>query len=281
MAANYRTVVPENNLRLPDALTIEYGPAPLLGRFVLEADKVARAAGIYLRVRHDFEMLAALNKEQVALGNWYPLIEMFDPALSDVSAENAYWISGENERGEIVSTNAGRIYDWTGTNLEAQAVAMMYGRDEGQPVVITTDVPRTITGVVQSMGATWVRPDYRSRGLSHLLPRVGRAYGLSHWPVDWIIAFVTMKHFQTGYAFGYGARRFASSVTYPEHHLPELVLCYTTQDEAYDDLDSYLSMELLGSPDAKFGPRSAGTEVAHEVSRISPEGVRQGSSSRS
>jgi hypothetical protein len=280
MAANYQTNVPENNLRLPDALTIQHGQAPLLARFILEADKAARAAGIYLRVRHDFDRLAELNDEQVALGNWYPLIEMLDPRRSDVSPENAYWISGENDAGEIVSTNAGRIYDWSDTNLAEQAVAMMYGRDDGQPVIITTDVLKTITGVVQSMGATWVRPDFRSRGLSHVLPRVGRAYGLSRWPVEWIIAFVTMAHYKNGYAFGYGARNFSSSVIYPEHHLPELVLAYTTRDEAYEDLDSYLT-ELSDFSPSKFAARPAETFVAQEVMKISPDDVRHGSSSRS
>jgi hypothetical protein len=158
---------------------------------------------------------------------------------------------------------------------------MMYGRDDGQPVVMTTDVPKTISGVVQSMGATWVRPDYRSRGLSHLLPRIGRAYGLSRWPIDWIIAFVKMEHYQNGYAFGYGARHFSGSVIYPEHHLPELVLCYTARDEAYDDLDSYLTTELSDVSGTKFATRAPETFVAQEVMRTSPDGVRHGSSKRS
>ena len=41
MALDFPNIVPENNLRLPDALTIRHGPAPLLSRFILEADKAA------------------------------------------------------------------------------------------------------------------------------------------------------------------------------------------------------------------------------------------------
>ena len=41
MSLIYPNIVPENNLRLPDALTIKHGPAPLLSRFVLEGDKAA------------------------------------------------------------------------------------------------------------------------------------------------------------------------------------------------------------------------------------------------
>src|SRR5690242_4061842 len=127
MSLIYPNAVPENNLRLPDALTVEHGPAPLLARFVLEGDKVARRCGLRLRIRHDFDTLTELNREQVALGHWYPLIDMFNPERTDVLPDNAFWISGENPQGEIVSTYAARIYYWPETNLEEQAVAMLYG----------------------------------------------------------------------------------------------------------------------------------------------------------
>ena len=55
MALTYPNIVPENNLRLPDALTIKHGPAPLLATFVLEGDKAARQLGISLRLLHDFQ----------------------------------------------------------------------------------------------------------------------------------------------------------------------------------------------------------------------------------
>src|SRR3974377_1728945 len=61
MTLIYPNIVPENNLRLPDALTIKHGPAPLLARFVLEADKAARAKGVQLRLRHDFGELLYVN----------------------------------------------------------------------------------------------------------------------------------------------------------------------------------------------------------------------------
>ena len=64
MSLIYPNIVPENNLRLPDALTIKYGPAPLLARFVLEGDKAARELGIRLRLRYDFGELLYLNKQK-------------------------------------------------------------------------------------------------------------------------------------------------------------------------------------------------------------------------
>src|SRR5690348_14998511 len=99
MALIYPNIVPKNDQRLPDALTIKHGPAQLLAKFVLEGDKVARRAGIRLRLRHDFAELAYLNKQAVANGNWFRLVDMFNPAYCDLSPENSYWISGENEAG--------------------------------------------------------------------------------------------------------------------------------------------------------------------------------------
>ena len=39
MSLIYPNIVPDNNLRLPDALTIKHGPTRLLSTFVLEGDK--------------------------------------------------------------------------------------------------------------------------------------------------------------------------------------------------------------------------------------------------
>ena len=62
MTLIYPNLVPENNLRLPDALTIQHGPAQLLAKFVIEGDKVAREMGLRLRLRHDFDELIRLNR---------------------------------------------------------------------------------------------------------------------------------------------------------------------------------------------------------------------------
>ena len=68
-----QNIVPENNLRLPDALTIKHGPARLLSRFVLEGDKAARRMGIQLRLRHDFDELLYVNQQYtVGLHEWWP-----------------------------------------------------------------------------------------------------------------------------------------------------------------------------------------------------------------
>ena len=76
MTLIYPNIVPENNLRLPDALTIKHGPARLLSRFVLEGDKATRQMGLRLRLRHDFGELLYLNEREVARGNWFKLVDL-------------------------------------------------------------------------------------------------------------------------------------------------------------------------------------------------------------
>jgi hypothetical protein len=280
----YPNIVPENNLRLPDALTIKHGPARLLSRFVLEGDKAARRLGIRLRLRHDFGDLLYLNKQEVAHGRWFKLVNMFNPAYCNFSPENSYWISGENEYGEIVLAQAGRIYYWPSTTLEEEARSMFYaGRDEGQLCQVKAPAANSITGVVFCAGAHWIRPDFRGRRLSHLLARLGRAYAMSRWPVDWGMALVAPVLVEKGVSAGYGYKHASHSIFFPGSPWGELevVLAYLSATEAYEDLAEYLMTELSGSDSDGFAGASPRSPFEDIVTRTSSEGVFHGSNNRS
>src|SRR6266849_3964376 len=111
MPLDFVNIVPENNLRLPDALTIKHGPARLLSRFVLAADRAARRKGILLRVRHDFDELLRLNKYYVSRDLWYPLVDAFNPNCMELTPENAFCLSDEYENDQVVLSNPSRIYN--------------------------------------------------------------------------------------------------------------------------------------------------------------------------
>jgi hypothetical protein len=282
----YPNIVPENNLRLPDALTIEHGPTRLVSRFVLEGDRAARRVGIRLRLRHDFAELARINEQQVASRTWFPLVKMFDPDYCDLVPENSYWISGEDEHGEIVLTQAGRIHYWPNTTLEEEVRLMLYGgRDVGQRCSVTAPAAKWITGVVFCAGAHWIRPDFRGHQLSHLLARLGRVYALSRWPVDWCVAIVAPVLVEKGVAVGYGYKHTSRSIFFPgaPSGAIENVLTYLSANEAYEDLAKFLIEEL--SSGTKDGLAAAlpgsGRLLDESVTRISSEGVFHGSSSLS
>jgi hypothetical protein len=280
----YPNIVPENNLRLPDALTIKHGPARLLARFVIEGDKAARQRGIRLRLRHDFDELQYINKQQVANKTWFPLVKMYNPDCTELTPENSYWISGEDERNEIVLTQAGRIHYWPDTSLEQEARLMLYGgRDEGQRCMVTAPAAKFISGVVLCAGAHWIHPDMRGVRLSHLLARLGRAYAISRWPVDWCMAIVAPVLVEKGVALGYGYPHASRSILFPgaPSGAVENVLAYISAAEAYDDLAEYLRTRLLSAATGASPTPSALSPLEESVTRTSSDGVFQGSNSLS
>jgi hypothetical protein len=284
MTLIYPNIVPENNLRLPDALTVKHGPAQLIAKFVLEGDKAARRMGIRLRLRHDFHDLVYVNKERSLQGDWFRLVDMFNPEYCDLSAENSYWISGEDDRGEVILTQAGRVFYWPETTLESEARLMFYGgHNVGQRCLVTAAAAKLITGVVFCAGSHWIRPDFRGNRFSQLLGRLGRAYAVSRWPVHWAIALITPALVEKGIATGYGYRHESRSVFFPESPLGdlELVVNYLSAPEAYEDLANFLTTKLSVSEGA--GADTSGVEIPRDqrVTRISSDEVFQGNSNLS
>ncbi len=284
MSLIYPNIVPENNLRLPDALTIKHGPAPLLSRFVLEGDKAARRMGIRLRLRHDFEELLYLNKQRVLDGTWYPLMKMFNPEFSDLAPENSYWIAGEDEYGEIVSTHAGRVHYWPNSRLSEEVDLLLYGRrSPEQPCIVTAPDAKFISGVVVYGGSAWVRPDFRGNRLSQLLPRIGRAYALARWPIDWGVSIVAPILVEKGIAAGYGYKHASYSIFFPGAPTGsvENVLLSVSPNEAYVDFNEILLRDF-SDPGAAGSSASLSANFLDSIeTNTSSEGVRHGSSSRS
>jgi len=287
MALDFPNIVPENNLRLPDALTIKHGPAPLLSRYILESDRQARDLGVRLRIRYDFDELLRINERESAPGgSWYKLPIMFDPRYADLSPENSYWISGENAYGEIVLTQAGRIYYWPETTLADEARLMFFGgREEGQQCEVTAPIAHLISGVVFYGGALWLHPDLRRRFPAGQPGRIGRAYAASRWPVDWSISFMAPALIAKGHAARCGFKGTDYSVKYPASPWGDLEFGITSlsANEAYEDFVSFLEGEetrpVLSDPVAAIsaGPRRrADSEIS-----VLPGEMRQGRSSLS
>ena len=279
MPLDFTNIIPQNNLRLPDALTVNYGPARLLSRFILAGDKAAREVGVQLRVRHDFDELLYVNKQYSNSKSWYPLVDAMNPECVNLTPENAFWISGEREDGEIVTTRITRFYDWRETNLEEQARAFWYGEDRGQPCIVTAEAAKLISGVVAGGAAFWVRPDYRGNHLSHWIPRIGKALACARWPIDFLFCYIGVDHVRKGLAENYGQKHLSHSVFYPGSPRGEQVLAYTLADEFYEDIANVLTSLSVAAP--MVGKSSDPNLFEHIVTKISSDGVLQGSISRS
>lgn len=273
MSLTYSNIVPENNLRLPDALTIKHGPAALLSRYILEGDIAVRDRGVRLRLRHDFGELLYVNKQRIAAGDWYRLPDIFNHECSELTPENAYWLSGEDEHGEIVLTQAGRFYDWPGSNLAREARAMFYaGHERGRACVVTAPDARIIGGGVFYGGSGWVRPDYRGRQLMRYVPKLGRAYALARWPVEWGISLVAPVLVDKGVAEGYGYKHVSYSIVYPGSPWGdiEFAVVSVTPDEAYDDFTSFLDTVSAPTSLANFGSGAESEPAFSESRSVSP-----------
>jgi hypothetical protein len=180
--------------RLPAQLKVKYGPAGLLGRFFLWADTAARDRGVTLSFGSLQELVEA-NKANS--DSWRPLVPVFDEALGGVTPETVFVLIGRNKDGQVVATQAARLYEWPETSLkdEANSLRMFYADPDaafarGDRCEVTAPVAEKITGRVIFSGAIWYRRDFRGKDLGTILPRISRAYALTRWNTDFTIGML-------------------------------------------------------------------------------------------
>jgi hypothetical protein len=183
---------------LLDQITVVHGPYDLLQRYFAVAEQLARDAGVHIRVHADFRRLVELNARYRA--SWTPMSPMFDPQVSRLKPETAFWLEAVDEAGNTVATHAQRLFVWPHTTLEEEVKALrVFYADpaphvaEGESVVVTAPVAKEITGRSIYGGALWTHPAWRQRGLTRIMPRISRAYGFTRWAPDYIWAFVEPK----------------------------------------------------------------------------------------
>jgi predicted nucleic acid-binding Zn ribbon protein len=181
--------------RLPSHLKVKYGPVGLLGRFFLWADTAAKDRGVTLFFA-TLQDLVQANKANS--DSWRPLFPVFDPALGRITPETGFVIIGRDKEGQVVATQAARLYDWSDTTLkhEATSLRMFYADPDaalarGDRCEILAPAAKTITGRVVFSGAGWYRRDFRSKGLATILPRISRAYAFTRWNTDFTISIMT------------------------------------------------------------------------------------------
>ncbi|MGH7126128.1 MAG: hypothetical protein ACREFI_17260 [Stellaceae bacterium] len=184
--------------RLLDQVTLLHGPHDLLGRFFLVADTAAREQGVKLRLRGDFDGLVEVNRRHRA--SWTPMSPIFDPEQSNLRIDSAFWLEAYDDSGDTVATHAARLFDWPDTTVvdEIRSLRVFYENPaphiaEGETVEFDGAAVAHIKGRNVYGGALWVRPDYRRRGLTTILPRISRAYAFTRWATEFHWSFVEPK----------------------------------------------------------------------------------------
>jgi hypothetical protein len=197
-----------------ERLEIEHGPAGLLGRFFLRAEASARARGLTLWLA-TLEELRSFNDTENP--DW-PLMPMFEPGKAGLPLEDAFSILGTNARGEIVATQAARVYRLSSTTLrkEAESLRLFFGSGEAPHeacCTIKAAAANAIAGTVVYSGGGWYHPDFRGLDLSAILPRMSRALAYTRWESDFTVSFVDWRLVQKGVAARYGYTNLDDGVT--------------------------------------------------------------------
>jgi hypothetical protein len=156
-----------------------------------KAEASAHEAGVRLSFA-PLEAMLDVNRNNSE--TWRPLVPLFIPELGGVTPETGFCILARNRQGEVVATQAARLYTWTNTNLktEAESLRMFYrdpehSRGPTEACRVSAPSATEISGRVVFSGGTWFRPDYRGRGLMYSLPRLSKGVALTRWFSDYTL----------------------------------------------------------------------------------------------
>jgi hypothetical protein len=203
---------------LLDQIELKHGPIALLGRFFLLAEQAARDRGVYLQLHTDMASLAETYPE-VMPGRRFPVLPIFDPAHSDLSPDNAFWISGHDDSGRIVATQGARLFDMTQSTVEREFVSMrpFFAKPEphlasGTRCLVDCPPASDISGRVIYSGCAIYHPKVRGCGISGILPRISRALAYSTWNSDYTISLVEPILVTKKVHLSYGYSRHSPSI---------------------------------------------------------------------
>jgi len=155
------------------------------------------AKGMLLEIGSDFETFADLVNRHARRG---PLTPKFDPAIEPVDGQNAFWILGRNELGEIVHTQAIRIMD-IGEGTLAEHIReefpaytppkwrLISGMNQYNP----GPGSHAMRGRVCYHGDFWILGGdhgFRGRGMNVVTSRLAMAIAMVKWNPDYIYAYM-------------------------------------------------------------------------------------------
>ncbi len=202
-------------------IEVDREPIDLLTRFFIKAVDAAARRGVTLEFG-TFEELRTVNEANAA--SWPPLTTSFRSDIGGVNQDNGFVILGRNANGEIVATQAARLFDWRGTNFqtEAESLRFFYASPEqdkgaGEQCIVTAPDAHEVTGRVVLGGGIWYRPDYRGRKLGEIIPRISRATAYLRWGFDEFIAIVTKANVEKAFDRRSGFRKVSRSIILRNH----------------------------------------------------------------
>ena len=229
-------------------ITVEHGPADLLSRFFLKADTAARQRGVTVSFG-TYEELAEVNAKN--RDTWAMITTMYDHRCCPrgLAPDRAFCLLGRDARGEVVATQAGRIYFLDEESLHDQAVSLRMFYDEPEHMKapnerceVTASIGRSMRGTLLINGAVWYHPAYRKRQLSTIIPRMSRAYALTRWEIDHSMGLMMEGPTKGGVinSLGYPHREWDLKLIDAPNGSPRCCLAWMNADELLEDLRNFL-----------------------------------------
>ncbi len=175
--------------------------------------KKLASLGISVTLETDFAALLDYNRKHEDRG-WYPLTPMFDPRVSDVSPDRAFWLCLRDREGTFVGAQCAKLYDWQDSNfkIEAESLRFVYADPQAsafpeEMITCTAPSAERVSGLVCYSGNAWFHPQVRGTGLAKLVPLLSRTFGFHFWDTDITCALAVPALVEKGVVANYGYSR--------------------------------------------------------------------------
>lgn len=172
-------------------------------------DQNAYAKGIQITLQNDFHYLKEIGETLDKM----PLTPNFDPTKSNIGPTNGFWMKGVDIAGDVVFTQAARMYDCSNTTLALlhQSLRAFYSdpvkhAEEAETCVCDAPATHFITGQVCYHGELWLNPKYRAQGLPLSLSKLLMALVLQRWAPDYLFGMAQPGICTKGVGACYGYR---------------------------------------------------------------------------
>lgn len=196
-------------VRLPEHVALLPRCHPDHARALMAIDQHARDRGVRLYPQSDFRQLAALFAAHA--GSGARLAPLYNPDHHALIPEDAFWIAGVDDAGDVAMTAAIRILDLKDSSLRAEAESMrLFGPGHFRASRFAGPAADMIRGRVAVTGGGWVHPRLRGPGptgirLSRILRRAVTFLAYAMEPLAYDVAWVkTVQVVEKGLAADYG-----------------------------------------------------------------------------
>lgn len=146
----------------------------------------ASGKGIALFVSDDWDALVDLNAR--SREGWFPL-------LPRPSSAPCFWVGAIDSAGEVVATHGVVLLDCSSRSFGERVVDLSAFHDPGQAppeewAFCASGAAQETRGKVAWIVAGWNRPDWRGRGLFHLLGVLARLVAWERYRPRWVVGLV-------------------------------------------------------------------------------------------